>query len=122
MGKEECQNLKSQNERITKETEIEINACMNTITERDCTINDLQAELTTDREEKEIELKGMLKQIEMLSNEKEELNSSIQSEKKSAAILQENYNKLLGASEISDDTKELIKEKDKAVRKSNLLT
>ena len=50
------------------------------------------------------------------------MNSSIQSEKKNAAILQENYNKLLGASEISDDTKELIMEKDKAVKKSNLLT
>jgi len=45
--KEECQTLKAQKERITKETEIEINACMNTIAGNEETINNLKIELKT---------------------------------------------------------------------------
>merc|ERR1712223_1281821 len=67
-------------------------------------------------------MKELKKQIDMYKNEKEELNNMIQSEKKNASILQENYNKLLSGSEMSDDTKNIIIEKDKAVKKSNLLT
>merc|ERR1712223_877246 len=80
--KEEYQQLKNQKDRVTKETEIEINACMNSIAEKEDTINSLENELKTEKAEKEAELKELTKQIDMYKNEKEELNNTIQSEKK----------------------------------------
>ena len=120
--KDENALLSAQKERITNETEVEINACMTSISDNEETINNLQNELKDEQEKHEKELSELQKEIKATLTENEELSNQIQGEKKNSLLLQQNYNQLLATSEVSDSTKELITERDKAVKKSTLLT
>jgi chromosome segregation protein len=118
----EYEALNAQKERLTNETEIEINACMNTIASNEEAINIMKSELENEQARKLIELTEMKEEIETTKNKNEDLSNQIQTEKKNSLILQQNYNQLLANSEMNDSTKELINERDKAVKKSTLLT
>ena len=118
----EYESLKSQKERVISETEIEINACMTTIEGNEETIKTLQNDLKLEQEMRQTDVSDLKEQIEITKNEKEDLINQVQTEKKNSLMLQQNYDQLLSTSEVNDSTKEFITERDKAIKKSNLLT
>merc|ERR1712051_922104 len=116
------ESLKSQKERVISDTEIEINACMTTIEGNEETIKTLQNDLKLEQEMRQTDVSDLKEQIKITNNEKEDLINQVQTEKKNSLMLQQNYDQLLSTSEVNDSTKEFIAERDKAIKKSNLLT
>ena len=118
----EYDQVKAQKERITTETELEINACMSTIANQEERINNLDDDFKLEQERHQTELEEIKSQFKATQDENEELTNQIQSSKRNATISQQNYEQLLANSEVNESTKELISERDKAVKKNNLLT
>merc|ERR1712183_1150674 len=86
------------------------------------TIKTLQNDLKLEQEMRQTDVSDLKEQIEITKNEKEDLINQVQTEKKTSLMLQQNYDQLLSTSEVNDSTKEFITERDKAIKKSNLLT
>ena len=118
--------LKEQKERLTKETEIDINICMSTIENNEETINNLKRDFELEREKAKEEMANIKKEANEAKIEKDKLENELQSAKRNASTIQQNYDQLLATDScggsMDDKTKELINERDKATKKGNLLT
>ena len=71
----EYDQVKAQKERITTETELELNACMSTIANYEETTNNLQSEFKLEQERHRTEREEIKSQLKITQDENEELTN-----------------------------------------------